>query len=88
MTCQGLVYAFDLPYSSESCTQAIESYGLPGRQFIDQIFLIMAVSRGLTGAIINPLDKRMMANIIAVEVLIGRYCRHYMKAFRAKKFEL
>ena len=39
------------------------------------------------GAIINPLDKRMMANIIVAEALAGRdsYC---MKAFRAKQFEL
>ena len=44
---------------------------------------------GLDGAIINPLDKRMMANIIAAEALAGRdnFCMNFMKAHRAKKFE-
>ncbi|MBW2149962.1 MAG: methyltetrahydrofolate cobalamin methyltransferase, partial [Deltaproteobacteria bacterium] len=37
-----------------------------------------------------PLDKRMMANIIAAEALAGRdeVCMNYLKSFRAKKFEL
>ncbi|MBN2437777.1 MAG: methyltetrahydrofolate cobalamin methyltransferase [Deltaproteobacteria bacterium] len=66
------------------------SYGLPGRQFVNQIFMAMAISRGLNGAIINPLDRRMMANIIVAEAMAGRdsYCMNYLRAFRAKKLEL
>jgi 5-methyltetrahydrofolate--homocysteine methyltransferase len=32
----------------------------------------------------NPLDKKMMANIIAAEALAGKddYCMKYLKAFR------
>ena len=71
------------------CGLSNVSYGLPGRAFVNQTFMSMAVAYGLDGAIINPLDKRMMANIIAAEVLAGRdnYCMAYMKAHRAKKFE-
>ncbi len=66
------------------------SYGLPERKFMNQAFMVMAIARGLDGAIINPLDTRMMANIIAAETLAGRddFCTNYLKAYRAGKFEL
>ena len=66
------------------------SYGLPERKFMNQTFMTMAIAKGLDGAIINPLDKRMMACIIAAEALAGRdsYCMNYLKAYRAKVFEL
>jgi len=38
------------------------SYGLPERRFMNQVFMAMAIAKGLDGAIINPLDKGMMAN--------------------------
>ncbi len=65
------------------------SYGLPARKFMNQAFMVMAIARGLDGAIINPLDSKMMANIIAAEALAGRdnFCMNYLKAFRAGKFE-
>ena len=44
---------------------------MPARQFINQTFMTMAIAKGLDGAIINPLDKKMMANIIAAEALAG-----------------
>jgi 5-methyltetrahydrofolate--homocysteine methyltransferase len=66
------------------------SYGLPERKFLNQTFMIMAIAKGLDAAIVNPLDKRMMANITAAEALAGKdsFCTNYLKAFRAKKFEL
>ena len=66
------------------------SYGLPNRKFLNQIFMSMAISKGLDGAIVNPLDKRMMANIIAAEAVVGRdrYCMNYLKAHRAGLFEV
>jgi len=66
------------------------SYGLPKRKFMNQTFMIMAISRGLDGAIINPLDNKMMASILAAETLTGKddYCMEYINAYRAKKFEV
>jgi 5-methyltetrahydrofolate--homocysteine methyltransferase len=65
------------------------SYGLPGRKYMNTIFAVMAISRGLDGLIIDPLDKNMMAGMIAAETLAGRddYCMKYLKSYRAKKFE-
>jgi len=66
------------------------SYGLPKRKLLNQTFLVMAVAKGLDAAIINPLDRRMMANIIAAEALIGRdeFCAEYLNAYRAGKLDL
>ena len=48
--------------------------------------MVMAITKGLNGAIVNSLDTNMMANIVAVEALIGRdeYCTSYLKAYRAE----
>ncbi len=66
------------------------SYGLPVRKLLNQNFAVMAIAKGLDSLIINPLDKQMMANLIAAETLAGRddYCMKYLKAYREKKFEL
>jgi len=65
------------------------SFGLPERKFLNQTFMVMAIAKGLDGAIVNPLDQKMMANIVAAEALAGKdeYCGNYLEAFRAKKFE-
>jgi len=66
------------------------SYGLPMRKFMNQTFAVMAVAKGLDSLIVNPLDMRMMANLIAAETLAGRdaFCTDYLQAYRNKKFEL
>jgi 5-methyltetrahydrofolate--homocysteine methyltransferase len=66
------------------------SFGLPERKFINHAFMVMAIARGLDGAIVNPLDARMMGCIVTAEMLIGRddYCVNYLKAFRAGKLSL
>lgn len=66
------------------------SYGLPERKFLNQAFMVMAIAYGLDGAIINPLDARMMANIVAAEALAGKdnFCVKYLKAFRGGKFKI
>lgn len=72
-----------------ACGLSNISYGLPSRKFMNQTFMTMAIAKGLDGAIINPLDKKMMANIIAAEALAGRdgFCMNYLKAFRAGQLE-
>ena len=64
------------------------SFGLPNRKYLNQTFAVMAIARGLDGLIINPLDKKMMANLVAAESLAGRdpYCGNYLKQFRAGLF--
>lgn len=61
------------------------SFGLPERKSINQTFMVMAITKGLDGAIVNPLDKRMMGCIKTAEMLIGSdaYCMNYLKAYRS-----
>ncbi|MDX2502760.1 MAG: methyltetrahydrofolate cobalamin methyltransferase [Deltaproteobacteria bacterium] len=65
------------------------SYGLPERMLLNQTFMIMAISKGLDGAIVNPLDNKMMAAIITAEALAGNdeWCEQYLLAYRQKRFE-
>jgi 5-methyltetrahydrofolate--homocysteine methyltransferase len=71
------------------CGLSNVSFGLPERKLLNQVFMAMAIAKGLDGAIVNPLDKKMMANIISAEALMGKdnYCMNYLNAYRAKKFE-
>lgn len=66
------------------------SFGLPKRKIINQVFLVMAMARGLDGAIINPLDHRLMAHVLAAEALSCRdeYCTEWLSAYREHKLDL
>jgi 5-methyltetrahydrofolate--homocysteine methyltransferase len=66
------------------------SFGLPERRLINQTFMAMAIAKGLDGAIVNPLDARMMGCIATAEMLMGRdaYCMNYLKAYRANLFNV
>jgi 5-methyltetrahydrofolate--homocysteine methyltransferase len=68
-----------------ACGLSNISYGLPARSFLNQTFMVMAIAKGLDAAIVNPLDKRMMAGIVAAEAMVGNdnYCMNYLKAYRA-----
>ncbi len=72
-----------------ACGLSNISFGLPARKFMNQTFMVMAIAKGLDGAIMNPLDKKMMANIITAEALFGKdnFCMNYLKAFREEMFE-
>jgi 5-methyltetrahydrofolate--homocysteine methyltransferase len=50
----------------------------------------MAIAQGLDGAIVNPLDKQMMATIVASDALAGRdqFCMNYLNAYRAGALEV
>ncbi|MBC2716150.1 MAG: dihydropteroate synthase [Desulfobacteraceae bacterium] len=65
------------------------SFGMPERKFLNRTFMAMAIACGLDGAIVDPLDEKMMANIITAEALVGRddFCTAYLKAFRAGKIQ-
>jgi 5-methyltetrahydrofolate--homocysteine methyltransferase len=63
------------------------SFGLPSRTVINAVFLSLAISRGLTSAIVNA--KLMKPYIMAADLLMGKdsrarryttYCRKLLKA--------
>jgi 5-methyltetrahydrofolate--homocysteine methyltransferase len=60
------------------------SFGLPERKHINRTFMAMAIAMGLDAAIVDPLDKKMMATIITAGTLAGNdnYCRQFLQAYR------
>jgi len=72
------------------CGLSNVSYGLPSRRLMNQTFMVMAIAGGLDSVITDPLDKRLMANIVAAEALIGKdeFCKAYLGAYRSGKLKL
>ncbi len=66
------------------CAISNVSHGLPMRMQLNQIFAVLAIQRGLDAALLDPCDKRLMANILTCEALLGKdeSCLNYIKAFR------
>ncbi len=77
------------PLVHKTCGLSNVSYGLPKRRLVNQVFVVMAIARGMDSAIVDPLDERMMANIAAAEALAGKdqYCMNYIAAERTGKLE-
>jgi 5-methyltetrahydrofolate--homocysteine methyltransferase len=65
------------------------SFGLPARKQINRAFLILAMQAGLDSAIMDPLDKELVAAAITTELLLGkdRHCMNYVRASRKGLFE-
>ena len=57
------------------------SFGLPEREMLGSAFLTLALERGLSGAIMNPLSDRMMGAMISYRTLTGRdvNCGEYIR---------
>ncbi|MDZ7759684.1 MAG: methyltetrahydrofolate cobalamin methyltransferase [Desulfovermiculus sp.] len=74
-----------IPGVHTMCGLSNISFGLPKRAVLNRTFMSMAIAQGLDGAIVNPLDKQMMAVITTSEALMGRdeYCMNYLNAYRA-----
>jgi cobalamin-dependent methionine synthase I len=77
------------PLVHKTCGLSNISYGLPKRKLVNQIFVAMAIAKGMDSAIIDPLDARMMANIVVAEALAGKdqFCMAYITADRDGKLE-
>jgi cobalamin-dependent methionine synthase I len=75
----------EFPGVKTVCGLSNVSYGLPKRFLVNRTFMVLAIGAGLTGAIVDPLDQKMMTHILVAETLAGRddYCMKYLKANRA-----
>jgi 5-methyltetrahydrofolate--homocysteine methyltransferase len=64
------------------------SFGLPARSYINRAFLTLALAAGLDVAILDPLDREMMAALMAAELVLGQdhHCLNYTRAYRAGLF--
>lgn len=72
-----------------ACGLSNISFSLPARKLINQAFLIAAIGAGMDGAIIDPMDKKLMSMIYAAEALFGHdsYCKNYLKKYRSGEIE-
>ncbi len=60
------------------------SFGLPERRLINRNFLALAMSYGLSAAIMDPTDKLLMSTLLSIDMLLGRdeYCENYIEAYQ------
>jgi cobalamin-dependent methionine synthase I len=74
----------EFPKTHIACGLSNISFHLPARQLMNQTFLVAAISAGMDGAIIDPLDQRLMSMIYASEALFGKdkHCKAYLKKYR------
>ncbi len=72
------------------CGLSNVSYGLPLRKLLNQNFLTMCLCAGLDAVILDPLDQRMMSNLLASQALLGQdeMCLNYITAFREQRLTL
>jgi len=78
-----------LPGAHLICGLSNVSFQMPARRLLNRTFLAMAMAHGLDAAILDPLDKGLMATACAGEALLGRdeMCLDYLRAFRAGRLE-
>ncbi len=74
----------EFPEVHIACGLSNISFGIPARKLMNQTYLIAAMAAGMDGAILDPLDKRLMSFIYAGEALLGidDYCMNYITKFR------
>ncbi len=62
------------------------SFGMPERGAINCAFLSLAVGAGLSAAIVNPLEERVMYAVLAANLLLGRddFGTAYLSYYRSK----
>ena len=61
------------------------SFGLPQRRIVNRILLAMMMANGFDSAIMDPLDRDLMALITTADMLAGNddYCMDFIKATRS-----
>jgi cobalamin-dependent methionine synthase I len=66
------------------------SYGLPERRWLNRAMLLLAMGSGLDAVICDPLDRDLMAMLLAAETLLGRdeFCAGYLAAARAGRLDV
>lgn len=79
----------EYPHVHTVCGLSNVSFGLPARLLLNQVFLVLAMGRGLDTVIADPCDAQLMADLIAAETLLGRDedCFNYLQAHQRGQLE-
>lgn len=74
----------DFPGVNTICGLSNVSFGLPKRHLINRSFLALSMAYGLSAAILDPTDPKIMAMLLAVDMLLGRdeYCQNFIDAYQ------
>jgi 5-methyltetrahydrofolate--homocysteine methyltransferase len=82
----GAIYRIknDFPGVQTICGLSNISFGLPQRHLINRSFLALCRAHGLSAAILDPTDKRLMATLLAIEMLLGNdeYCEKFIEGYQ------
>jgi cobalamin-dependent methionine synthase I len=80
----------EFPEVHITCGLSNISFGIPARKIMNQAFLIAAMAAGMDGAILDPLDKKLMTFLYAGEALVGRdeFCMNYLTKYREGELEV
>lgn len=72
-----------------ACGLSNISFGIPMRKLMNQTFLVAAIAAGMDGAILDPLDKKLMSLILTSEALMGTddFCMEFIGKYREGFFE-
>jgi 5-methyltetrahydrofolate--homocysteine methyltransferase len=75
----------DFPGVNTICGLSNISFGLPLRHLVNRNFLALAISYGLSAAILDPTDKQLMATLLSIEMLLGRdeYCERFIDVYQS-----
>jgi len=73
-----------------ACGLSNISFGIPARKVVNQAFLVAAMTSGMDGAILDPLDKKLMTFLYATEALLGAddFCMNFITKFREGELEI
>lgn len=80
----------EFPEVHIACGLSNISFGLPARKILNQAFMVAAMAAGMDGAILDPLDKKLMSFVYATEALLGKddYCMEFLTKFREGEIEV
>lgn len=74
----------EFPGVNTICGLSNVSFGMPERRLIHRTFLAMAMTQGLSAAILDPTDRSVMAALTTAQMLLGRdpYCSKFIRGFK------
>lgn len=77
----------ELPEVKTVCGLSNISYGLPNRMTVNRVFLSLFMGAGLSAAILDPLDRHIMAVLTTTKMLLGQdeFCAGYIRDSREGK---
>mgnify|MGYP001061591746 CR=1 FL=1 len=77
----------DFPGVNTVCGLSNISFGLPARSLLNRNFLALAMQSGLSAAILDPTDRKLMSTLRAVQLLLDQdeYCQQYIEAYQQDK---